>query len=375
MLESVSPRLKRRGLKKRRFLIPALCDIKGLILRTLVRSYRPFNVFHELQKKEVYPHEIEKVKVITTAISKVFLTGKYAYKLCKPVDFGFLDFSTLEQRKKACEDEVSFNRIISPDLYLGVSTINKDGEGNISIDGPGEIIEYAVKMKQLDPALIMSELLKENKITPEHTKELAVKIYQFHQRALTDEETSSFGSVEMVQFNWDENFKQTERYKNIVIPENNFSFMQQKINSFIAKNKELLAKRVVEGKVKHCHGDFHSGNVFITPTEIYIFDGIVFNKRFPCSDVIAEIAFMAMDLDFHGKKELAEVFVKEYQRLSRDEDILKLLDFYKCYRAYIRGKINCFTSEDLNLTAAEKEKTINDAKKYFELANNYAGLL
>jgi hypothetical protein len=113
--------------------------------------------------------------------------------------------------------------------------------------------------------------------------------------------------------------------------------------------------------------------VFVTP-EIYIFDGIVFNKRFPCSDVIAEISFMAMDLDFHGRKDLAEVFVQEYQRLSNDKDIPELLDFYKCYRAYIRGKINCFTSEDVNLTAKEKEKTINDARKYFQLARSYAEL-
>lgn len=327
-----------------------------------------------LEKPSAYAHATSSIQRIITGVSVVFLTGNFAYKFNKPLNLGFLDFSTLEKRKDQCEKEFHYNSLISPDLYLGVSTINQDRRGKISVDGPGEIIEYAVKMKQLDPSLIMSELLAKNKISPGHPQHLAQKIFDFHQRAITDEETASFGSVEMVQFNWDENFQQTEKYKQNIIPEEDFYFLQRKINYFIGKNKELFVERVKKGKIKHCHGDFHPANVFVTP-EIYIFDGIVFNKRFPCSDVIAEIAFMAMDLDFHGRKDLAEIFVQEYQRLSEDEDIPKLLDFYKCYRAYIRGKINCFTSEDVNLTAAEKEKTIADAKRYFQLAKNYAELL
>ena len=331
-------------------------------------------IIARLENPSAYTHTTNSIQRIITGVSVVFLTGNLAYKFNKPLNLGFLDFSTLEKRKNQCEKEFRYNSLISPDLYLGVSTINRDQQGKITVDGPGEIIEYAVKMKQLDPLLIMSELLGENKINSEHLQILAQKIFAFHQRATTDEETSSFGSPVIVQFNWDENFEQTEKYKNAIILENDFTFMQQKINSFIAKNKGLLATRVAQGKIKHCHGDFHSANVFVT-TEIYIFDGIVFNKRFPCSDVIAEIAFMAMDLDFHGKKELADIFINEYHRLSKDEDISKLLDFYKCYRAYIRGKINCFTSDDNNQTAAEKEKTVNDAKKYFQLAKSYAELL
>jgi len=327
-----------------------------------------------LENPSAYAHAAESIQRIITGVSVVFLTGDFAYKFNKPLNLGFLDFSTLEKRKDQCEKEFRYNSLISPDLYMGVSTINKDDKGNIYVDGQGEVIEYAVRMKQLDPSLIMSELLVKNKIFAVHLQKLAHKIFDFHQRAIADAETASFGSVEMIQFNWNENFEQTEKYKQKIIPENDFSFMRQKINTFIAKNKELFAKRVAQGKIKHCHGDFHSANVFVTP-EIYIFDGIVFNKRFPCSDVIAEVAFMSMDLNFHGKKELAEVFVKEYQRLSNDKDIPKLLDFYKCYRAYIRGKINCFTSEDSNLTTEEKEKTINGAKKYFQLAKNYAELL
>ncbi len=327
-----------------------------------------------LERPSAYPHATGAIQRIITGVSVVFLTGDFAYKFNKPLNLGFLDFSTLEKRKDQCEKEVRHNSLISPDLYLGIATINKDTKGNITVNGPGEVIEYAVKMKQLDPSLIMSELLAKNKVTAAHLQELAKKIFLFHQKAITNEETASFGSVKSIQFNWDENFQQTEKYQQKIIPEKDFLFMQEKVNDFIKKNSSIFNQRVEKNKIKHCHGDFHSANVFVTPEGIYIFDGIVFNKRFPCSDVIAEIAFMAMDLDFHGKKDLSQKFVKEYQRLSNDKEIPKLLDFYKCYRAYIRGKIACFTSDDANLTAEEKEKTIQNAKKYFSLARDYAEL-
>ena len=331
-------------------------------------------IINALESPLAYTHPVSSVRRIITGVSVIILTGSVAYKFNKPLNLGFLDFSTLEKRKEQCEKEFFYNSLVCPDLYLGVVTINRDIRRNISVNGSGEIIDYAVKMKQLDPSLIMSELLIENKISSEQLREVAGKIFDFHQRAITDEETTSFGSVEMIRFNWEENFKQTEKYKSTMVPQNDFLFIQKRVNEFVSKNEKVFTKRVKSGKIKHCHGDFHSANVFVTP-EIYIFDGIVFNKRFPCSDVIAEIAFMAMDLDFHGKNNLAKVFVQEYQRLSNDEDISRLLDFYKCYRAYIRGKINCFTSDDLNLTVLEKEKTVNDAKKYFQLAKEYAGLL
>jgi|SRR3989344_2791751 len=328
-----------------------------------------------LEKPSAYAHTTTSIQRIITGVSVVFLTGSTAYKLNKPLNLGFLDFSTLEKRKDQCEKECKYNSLISPELYQGVVAITKDAQGKISIAGSGKVIDYAVKMKQLDPALIMTELLTQNKVSSGHLQELAQKIFAFHQKALNSEEISSFGSVKNIQFNWDENFQQTEKYKEAIIPMKDFKFIQEKINNFITKNQLVLEKRVSLGKIRHCHGDFHSANVFLTPQGSYIFDGIVFNRRFPCSDIIAEIAFMAMDLDFYGRKDLAHAFMQEYQKLSKDKDIPALLDFYKCYRAYIRAKINCFTSDDTNLTEKEKEKTINGAKKYFQLAKNYAELL
>ncbi len=333
------------------------------------------DIIDALEKPLAYPHSTANIKRIITGASAVFLTGTKAYKLNKPVNFGFLDFSTLEKRKDQCEKEYRYNSRISPGLYLGVVAITKDELGKITLGGPGKVIEYAVMMNQLDPSFIMSDLLKQGKVSRMHLHDIADKIFSFHQQAHTDAEISSFGSLKSIRFNWDENFEQTEKYRQSIISGKDFQSMQTKINEFIEKNKELFDKRANGGKIKHCHGDFHSANVFITPDGIYIFDGIVFNQRFPCSDIIAEIAFMAMDLEFHGRKDLAEAFISRYQELSRDGDIPHLLDFYKCYRAYIRAKINCFTSEDNNLTEEERNGAVSSARQYFLLAKDYADKL
>src|SRR3989344_2212435 len=341
-----------------------------------------------LEKPESYPHPVTEIKKIIPAVPVVFPSDAFAYKLNKPLNLGFLDFSTLEKRRNQCETEIKHNSLISPDLYLGLSTINQDESGKISIDGKGKIIEYAVKMKQMDPESTMNNLLRDKKVTTNNILQLAKQIHQFHQKAPEDEEIRSYGKFETVKFNWDENFQQTEKYKDVLIPTETFTNVQQKIYSFLERKQDFINQRVRKNKNKHCHGDFHSGNVFIdnnnnnnnnnknnNEDNIHIFDGIVFNKRFPCSDVIAEIAFMAMDLDFHQQEALAKVFIDEYQKLSNDEDISKLLDFYKCYRAYIRGKIASFTYDDPNLSTAEKEKTKQTAGRYFRLAQAYAELL
>jgi uncharacterized protein len=325
-----------------------------------------------LQQPITYPDNVNSVKTIITAVSVVFLTGNYAYKINKPLNLEFLDFSTLEKRKEQCEKELKYNSLISPELYEEVIKITKSKDGKISINGEGEVIEYAVKMKQMDPNATMNLMLTKNNVTKETINLLAEKIFNFHKIAPTNEKISYYGNLEIIQFNWDENFEQTEKYKENIISEKGFSVIKQKVNQFIENNNEIFSSRVEKNKIKHCHGDFHSGNVFIINDQPIIFDGIVFNERFPNSDIIAEIAFMAMDLEFHGKEDFSNTFIQKYKELSKDEDIDKLLTFYKCYRAYIRGKISCFTTEDKNLSVEKKHKVVNEAKRYFELAKDYA---
>ncbi len=349
--------------------------LSNKLKKTMATTEETARIIAALQQPEAYPHDTESVKTIITAVSVVFLTGKHAYKINKPMNLGFLDFSTLEKRREQCEKEIRYNSLISPHLYEGLVTINQEENGKIAVNGPGKVIEYGIKMKQMNPDATMNSLLQQQRVKVQDIQQLAKTIHAFHQKAPADKEIAEFGKYAAVKFNWDENFQQTEKYQDTLIPTKKILAIQEKINSFLKNNQPIFAERVQKNKIKHCHGDFHSGNVFLQNGEISIFDGIVFNQRFPCSDIIAEIAFMAMDLEYHQQPELARSFIEEYQRLSNDEDIPLLLDFYQCYRAYIRGKIACFTYDDPHLTPEEKENTKRNAQQYFQLAERYAGRL
>jgi len=327
-------------------------------------------ITNALSKKEAYNIEVDNINLIHTAVSYIFLTGKYAYKLNKPINISFLDLTTLEKRKNTLEKELVLNKILCPNLYKSVLPITeKDGE--IKIAGDGEIIEYALKMEEFPQKGILTNLIKENKVTKEDISKIAKLISDFHKKTPTSNEISQYGSYSSMKALWDDNLSNTEEFKDQTITSDQFNFIKTKINKFFENNKEKFETRINKGKVRYNHGDFHSGNICIADN-IHIFDRIVFNMKFPCSDIIAEIAFLAMDLDFHGKEDLSNYFVEQYLIESKDEKEEKLLDFYKCHRAYIRGRIACIKLQDKNISKEEKEKAIKEAKDYFNLAYSYS---
>ena len=327
-------------------------------------------VVDALLKPEAYPQDADKIELIQTHISFVFLTKNYVYKVKKAVNFGFLDFSTLEKRRVFCEKELELNRRLCPDIYLEVVSINKSSN-NIMIKGSGETVEYALKMKRLPQERIMTVLLKENKVDKKTIDEIAGIVAQFHSKAQTSSEISTFGSLKIIKTNWDENYSQTIKYINQTIPQTEFQFIQTKINNFMEKNTALFESRIADKRIRDCHGDLHSGNIFITD-KICIFDAIEFNDRFRYSDVAADVAFLAMDLDFQQRPDLANYFIEQYIVYSKDQQLTQLLAFYKCYRAYVRGKVISFRLDDPNITSAEKESATKEAQAYFKLAAEYA---
>jgi aminoglycoside phosphotransferase family enzyme len=326
-------------------------------------------VVEAMLKPEAYTQDPGKIELIQTHISFVFITRNYVYKVKKAVNFGFLDFSTLDKRHFFCEKELELNRRLCPEIYLEVVPIKKSGV--IKVDGEGETIEYALKMKRLPQERIMSDLLKENKVNKKTINDIAQIVAQFHSKAQTNPEISQFGSLKIVKTNWDENFDQTTKYINQTIPQTEFQFIQTEINSFIAKNTLLFESRIADKRIRDCHGDLHSGNIFITD-KICIFDAIEFNDRFRYSDVAADVAFLAMDLDFQKRSDLADYFIERYLAYSKDRQLLKLLRFYKCYRAYVRGKVISFRLDDPNITQEEKAFATKEAEAYFKLAAEYA---
>ena len=324
-----------------------------------------------LKKPEAYDSPVKEIRLIQTHISWVFLTGDFVYKIKKPVDFGFLDFTMLEKRLKFCKRELEINQMFSPEIYIDVLPVNKF-DHVIKINGPGETIDYAIKMKQLPQENLMDRLLDKNLIETKTIDKIVDILMEFYSKTQTHSDTYSMGSFETVKFNWGENFKQARSFLGKTINQEAFETIERKVSEFMEKNRELFGKRLREGKIKWCHGDLHSGNIFVVDDKIYIFDAIEFNERFACSDVASDIAFLSMDLDFRHKKFLSDYFIKKYIERSGDSEILKLLDFYKCYRAYVRGKVLGFRTDDPNIPDSEKKEAADTAKIYFQLANEYA---
>ncbi|MEK6977310.1 MAG: hypothetical protein AABX40_02775 [Candidatus Hydrothermarchaeota archaeon] len=331
-------------------------------------------VVSALLDPRAYGEGAEEIRLIQTHISFVFLTGRHAYKIKKPVNFGFLDFTTLEKRRFYCEEEVRINSAISPDLYLGVVPISRGADGRIRVGGEGEVLEYAVKMRELPQTAMMSGLLERKEVTERHIDTIAKRLSEFHERARSGAGVDEYGSVDQIRHNWVENFDQTRSLKGTLIDIGDFDYLEAEALGFIEREAGRFSERVRQGKVRECHGDLHSGNIFILDG-IHIFDAIEFNKAFSCSDVAAEVAFLTMDLEFHGRADLAEHFIDRYVEYSGDCGLLALLPFYKCYRAYVRGKVTSFKLHDPNIPAGEKTEAEALAKRYFALALEHARAL
>lgn len=330
-------------------------------------------IIEALKKSNAYQHNPSQIDLIQTHISFIFLADQFVYKIKKAVNFGFLDFVTLKNRKKFCEKELEINKILCEDMYLEIVPINKSKI--IKIKGKGKTVEYAVKMKNIPQKSLMNKLIEKNQIDDIIIDQISRKIAKFHNRKKSKYDSSKsdlkVNLDPIIEINWKENFEQTKPFIGKTISFKEFNLIKKRIYEFIKNKKHLFEKRMQNGKVRFCHGDLHSGNIFITD-QIYIFDAIEFNDRLRCSDVAGDIGFLAMDLEFRNKPKLAKLFIDRYIKYSKDFEIKELLTFYKCYRAYVRGKVISFKLNDSNIENKEKEQSKKDAKKYFRLAYKYA---
>jgi aminoglycoside phosphotransferase family enzyme len=322
-----------------------------------------------LLKSHAYPNKPQKIELVQTQMSFIFLTGEYVYKVKKPVNLGYLDYTTLEKRHFFCNQELELNRRLCPDAYLAVVPIVEE-KGEIRIEGRGEAVEYAVKMKQLPQDRMMDVLLPRGRVTREMVARVAEKLVVFHQKAETNRKIADFGKLDVIRQNTDENFAQTEKYIGLTIFRMKYERIKGYTNDFIKSNARLFDKRVKEGRIRDCHGDLHAAHVCFAD-DICIYDCIEFNDRFRYSDVASEIAFLAMDLDRYQQAGLSRHLVSTYVGLGRDEELLKLLNFYKCYRAYVRGKVESFKLDDPYIPEEEKTKILAAARSYFQLAESY----
>jgi aminoglycoside phosphotransferase family enzyme/predicted kinase len=290
----------------------------------------------------------------------------------KPVSFGFLDFTSLEKRRFFCSEELRLNRRLSPDVYLGMVGIWEDG-GHYTMHETGRIVEYAVKMRQLPGDRWLSALLKRGEATPQLMRRIARRIAAFHAVAEAGEHTRRLGGIETVRFNTAENFTQTREQIGVTVPAEAFDRAKAYTEAFLDARASVFARREAEGRIRDCHGDLHADQICVENGIAFI-DCIEFNERFRYSDVVADIAFTAMDVDYHGRPDLSAELVREYVDASGDPGVLSVLDFYKCYRAFTRGKVRGFRLRQPGLADGERQAIIEQASRYFELAQSYARL-
>ncbi|MGB5218584.1 MAG: AAA family ATPase [Smithella sp.] len=327
-----------------------------------------------MKNPDFYPHHPTAVEFIQTHISNVFIAGDFVYKIKKPLKFDFLDFTSLAKRKFFCEEELRLNKRLAPVTYLDVVAISRNLQGKITLQDGVEIIEYAVRMKKLPAEKMLKTLLTLNLVDEKIMDALAEKIALFHRQAATDEHIDEMGSIENIRHNNEENFSETINYINVTISEYKYRFIKEYVDQFLIVNKDLFEKRILNHKIRDCHGDLHLDHICIHD-EITIFDCIEFNERFRCGDVAEDVAFLTMDIDFNGYPQQADIFVKSYINYSGDIDLPAVLNFYRCYYAYVRGKVTSLRLAQEEMTENEYLDIKRTATKYFELAYSYAARL
>lgn len=326
----------------------------------------------ELSKPDAYPEAPSTVVLLQTHISFVFIADEFVYKIKKPVDFGFLDFSTLEKRRYYCEQELKLNRRLSPAAYLGVVPVTDDSD-KLVFGGKGEVVEYAVKMRKIPTDKLMKTLLLENRLQDDMVESVARKIAVFHESAERSAEIDKFGTLAVIKTNTDENFEQTTQYIGRALTKARFELIKSYTTRFYESRSAVLDKRISGKRIRDCHGDLHMEHICITEP-ITVFDCIEFNERFRYSDTAADIAFLAMDLDYHGAQRLSKILIEAYVRHSGDEAVYDVLDFYKVYRAYVRGKVLSFRLDDPRISEGDKADALSQAGRYFELAAGYVSI-
>ncbi len=328
-------------------------------------------LFQAMENPNFYPHPASRIEQRETHISKVFLTGDYVYKIKKPVNLEFLDYTTLEKRRDYCRQEVILNRRLTHNVYLDVVAITlKDGE--YFMEGSGNPVEYAVKMRQLPDNRSMVNLLKKTKIDRKDIEDLALILSNFYSQGSSYSQVHSSGAWKNIQANCEENFKQTMAFAGEMLDKRIFQIIQSATLSFLRRRKELFDHRSESGKIRDCHGDLRTGHIYFADDGIQIIDCIEFNDRFRYHDIASDIAFLAMDLDYEGFPQIASHFLNAYVKYSKDQDVFVLIDFYKCYRAFVRCKVNCMRLQEGGLTEQNKRKLLKETMKYLDLAYQYA---
>jgi aminoglycoside phosphotransferase family enzyme/gluconate kinase len=318
---------------------------------------------------ERYEHPVEGVELVETHISWVLLAGEYAYKIKKPVDLGFLDFSTLAKRRHFCEEELRLNRRLAPQIYLGVVAITG------SVDDPrvgatGEPIEYAVKMRRFAQEAQLDRVLARGQLKPAHVDALADELARFHGEIAVAGPGTPFGEPAAVYAPMHENFEQIRPRVDAALHAP-LAQLEQWTQAAHKRLASALAARKRDGFIRECHGDAHLANMALLDAEVVLFDCLEFNEDLRWIDVMSELAFAVMDLDDRGQPDFGWRLLNRYLEQTGDYAGLKVLRFYQVYRALVRAKVAAIRLSQAGLRDEERAHALEQYRGYVELAERY----
>ncbi|GHP00411.1 kinase [Reticulibacter mediterranei] len=336
------------------------------------------------------------ITLIQTHASAVVLTHEYVYKIKKPMNFEFFDYSTSAQRRFFCQQEVRLNAPFAPGVYLRIAPIVSPPRGRACF-GPtlpldrvpfpgdnyagGEIIDFAVVMKRLPDTATLEARVQADTLDVSSLSALARFVAAFHTKTPTNEQIAHFGSLDVISANWEENFSQIHPFINRILDNDTYEQMVTYVHAFLKHRTALFAQRIGQGRIRDCHGDLRLQHVYLLNKAVdgnsqspafVLLDRIEFNERFRYSDVASEIAFLTMEIEAAGRADLARSFTQAYVDATSDHTLQELLPFYQCYRACVRGKVMAFLLDESEISTEQRLTAEQQARTLFALAAHYA---
>jgi len=351
-------------------------ELDGVDQKALVRA---------LAEPAFHPHRPHAVEHLQTHVSHVFLAGPHVYKLKKAVRFPFLDFSTRDLRRQACEDEIRLNRRLAPEVYLDVVPIVRTANGALRLGGEGDVVDHVVHMRRLPADRMLPALLAAGAVSDEMLDALACRLAAFHAQAPAGPDIAAHAGPEALAARWETEARDTMPFVGELLAAEDHEVLRDFGTTFVRTHETLLRARQERGRIREGHGDLHAEHVCFVETpvpaeagapalapDVYVFDCIEFSRAFRCNDVASEVAFLAMDLESRGHRERARRFVAAYADAARDPLVPALVPFYACHRAIVRGKVEGLASRAAELDVAARKAAARRARHYFALAVQYA---
>ncbi len=318
-----------------------------------------------------YDHPVDAVRLVETHISYILLTGIYAYKIKKAIKLGFLDFSTLEKRQFNCQEELRLNRRFAPQLYLDLVAIGGSPE-KPELNASGTAIEYAVRMVEFPQEALLDHMLEAGVLTPAQIDHVAIEVARFHSTMSNVPVPVGFGTPEAVHQPIRENFVQMSEFTAKHLEAELLGTLQAWTEAEFTRRRQDFSGRLQNGFVRECHGDLHLGNMALIDGQITLFDCIEFSPNLRWIDVMSDVAFVVMDLENRARPDLARRFLNIYLEQSGDFGGLKVLTYYRAYRAMVRAKVACLRSYQTGLTLQGMQLAWHQASAYLALAARFA---